>query len=70
MPIVYAKWTVSVHGLGLKTAAELDQLQQRMLLAVRDVLPPETHPRLDGDVEIELCETAGNPDSGPPINGI
>jgi hypothetical protein len=60
--IVYARFSVSLHGMSLRTEAELEQLRQRMDELVRQHVHPSGGSNIfDSDVEVEIEEHAGQP---------
>ena len=63
--IIYVKFDVSIHGLQFKSEAELEALWARMTETI--LAMPELANRrlggLDGDVEIEIDEWAGESDA-------
>lgn len=58
MPIAYAKFNVSLHGLNLTSAKQLEALEYSLKQAVEEC-HPEMATLQDSDVEIELKEFAG-----------
>lgn len=60
--ICYAKFEVSLHGLKIETQAELDGLT-KLLKTVIESYHPESLAMMDGDVEVELVESAGTIES-------
>jgi hypothetical protein len=59
MGICYIGFTVQVHGLKIQTKDQVDELRQAIKTAVETVHPARDSSMLDGDVEVEITEYAG-----------
>jgi hypothetical protein len=65
MAIVYAKFEVNITSRDGWTKLQLDELRRCLDLATRAYTTPE----YDGDVEVELTETAGDSTTQAQIDG-
>lgn len=62
MSIVYARFDVAVHNLNFSTLEELEAYKTQIQKLLLDNHPGGKRIMLEGDVEVDIDEHAGNPD--------